>query len=53
MGIGRSCLVAASLLKLWGLSTEEAWARVERARGRPVPDTPEQRAFVDRLPHRL
>jgi protein-tyrosine phosphatase len=49
MGIGRSCLVAASLLRLGGVASEEAWRRVEAARGCAVPDTVEQRAWVDGL----
>jgi protein-tyrosine phosphatase len=49
MGIGRSCLVAASLLRLGGVASEEAWRQVEAARGCAVPDTAEQRAWVDGL----
>jgi protein-tyrosine phosphatase len=48
-GIGRSGLVCASLLVLGGAHPAEAWDAVERARGTPVPDTPEQRAWVDDL----
>jgi protein-tyrosine phosphatase len=45
--IGRSSLVAASLLVRSGISTTEAWHRVEIARGLSVPDTKEQREWVD------
>ncbi len=38
-GIGRSCLVMASLLCAEGLSAEEAFRRLSVARGLPVPDT--------------
>ncbi|MFP2904731.1 dual specificity protein phosphatase family protein [Pyxidicoccus sp. 3LFB2] len=49
MGIGRSCLFAASLLRLSGMTSEQAWRKVEEARGCSVPDTLEQRALTDRL----
>ena len=45
-GIGRSALVAASLLVLTGLETDAAFERVSAARGCPVPETEEQRHFV-------
>lgn len=45
-GIGRAALVAASVLTSIGEDPERAYARVERARGRPVPDTDEQRMWV-------
>ena len=48
-GIGRSSLLAATLLVLTGMDFEEAWRRVEAARGCPVPDTAEQKAWVDRF----
>lgn len=51
MGIGRSCLFAASLLRLSGVPSEQAWRRVEEARGRPVPDTPEQREWPNSIVH--
>ncbi|MCU7820946.1 tyrosine protein phosphatase [Kitasatospora sp. DSM 101779] len=44
-GIGRSSLLAVSLLVLGGTPPETAWAAVRRARGLTVPDTPEQRAW--------
>jgi protein-tyrosine phosphatase len=47
--IGRSSLIAASLLILAGLSAKAAWERVESARGCSVPDTAEQKAWVERF----
>jgi protein-tyrosine phosphatase len=48
-GIGRSGLVAASLLSLSGIDPETAFQRVSAARGLPVPETPEQKIWVTRL----
>jgi protein-tyrosine phosphatase len=48
-GIGRSGLVAASLLSLSGIDPETAFQRVSAARGLPVPETPEQKRWVTRL----
>lgn len=48
-GIGRSSLMAACVLLLGGTCADEAFRRIEEARGRPVPDTPEQREWVFRL----
>jgi protein-tyrosine phosphatase len=45
-GVGRSALVAVSVLAALGDSPEGAFERVAAARGRPVPDTVEQRAWV-------
>ena len=45
-GIGRSSVVAAAVLVAEGASPEEAWSRLAAARGFPVPETDEQRAFV-------
>ncbi len=45
-GIGRSGLIAASLLVGAGGEPTEAFARVAAGRGTPVPDTPEQREWV-------
>jgi len=47
MGIGRTSLVAAGLLIREGTSAEDAWSAISRARGMEVPDTPEQRAWVE------
>lgn len=48
-GIGRSSLVAACVLSWLGVMPERAFERVANARGRPVPDTPEQREWVLRF----
>ena len=45
-GIGRSSLVAACVLVTSGESTETAFQQISMARGRPVPDTSEQRNWV-------
>ncbi len=45
-GIGRSSMTVVALLALGGIPVGEAFARVIRARGRHVPDTPEQRAWI-------
>jgi protein-tyrosine phosphatase len=45
-GIGRSSLVAAAVLVAEGVDPDDAWRLIGDARGRAVPDTPEQRAFV-------
>ncbi|HXJ11016.1 MAG TPA: dual specificity protein phosphatase family protein [Candidatus Limnocylindrales bacterium] len=45
-GIGRSSLIAACLLIRRGFLAEEAFCKIEEARGLPVPDTPEQRAWI-------
>src|SRR5207248_2187949 len=46
-GIGRAGLVAAGVLVAAGLDPGEAVARVSAARGRPVPETPAQRRWLD------
>lgn len=46
-GIGRAALVAVAVLVRLGASVEEAVERVGAARGRPVPETPEQRLWLD------
>ncbi|MFJ5925009.1 tyrosine protein phosphatase [Kitasatospora sp. NPDC092948] len=48
-GIGRSSLLAASVLILDGMPADTAWERLARARGLSVPDTAEQRAWTDVL----
>ena len=45
-GIGRSSLIAACVLVLSGVDVDEAFARIEKARGCFVPDTREQREWV-------
>lgn len=46
MGIGRAAIIAAVLMRELGVVGGDALARIERARGRPVPDTDAQRAWV-------
>ncbi len=46
-GVGRSGLVAACLLVARGLSPEAAVKKVSNARGLPVPETTEQRNWVN------
>lgn len=48
-GLGRSPMLAAATLVLSGEETETAWRIVAAARRRPVPETPEQRAWIERL----
>lgn len=45
-GIGRASLIAASALAATGEDSDRAFSRIARARGRPVPDTDEQREWV-------
>ena len=51
--IGRSSLVAASLMTLFGLSPDEAFQRLSSVRGLPVPETPEQREWVENFAKKL
>ena len=46
-GIGRSALIAACLLVLSGLDPEMAFRRVSAARGCTVPETSDQRLWVE------
>ena len=48
-GIGRAGLIAASLLIARGLQAADALERISLARGVGVPETAEQRAWVDAL----
>ena len=52
-GIGRAGLIAASLLVARGLQPADAFERISLARGVPVPETAEQRAWVEALAHEL
>src|SRR5215467_12015677 len=52
-GIGRSSMIAACALIRTGLSVELAFRMIEKARGCSVPDTPEQREWVERYSTRL
>jgi protein-tyrosine phosphatase len=47
MGIGRSSLVVAGVLIAQGMPPSDAWARISDARGLAVPDTPEQRHWLE------
>ena len=53
MGIGRSSLVAASLLVKSGLSARDAFDCISRARGIDVPDTNDQIEWVESMIGRL
>ena len=48
-GIGRSSMIVAAVLTRNGLSATEAFSAIEAARGASVPDTAEQRAWVERF----
>lgn len=47
-GIGRSSTIVAFVLIAGGLSAESAFHEIENTRGCSVPDTPEQRQWVER-----
>jgi protein-tyrosine phosphatase len=47
-GIGRSSMIVASALIRLGLSAESAFRSIEESRGCPVPDTDEQKRWVER-----
>jgi len=53
MGIGRSALVAASLLVITGMTTDNAFEHVAEARGFSVPDTDDQKEWVLRFENYL
>ena len=46
-GIGRSGLIAACLLVSSGVRADAAFSRLKEARGLPIPETDEQRTWVD------
>jgi protein-tyrosine phosphatase len=46
MGIGRSALIIACVLKSQGIRVDRAFAMISRARGFSVPDTEEQKEWV-------
>ncbi|MGH6852540.1 MAG: hypothetical protein ACREDJ_04940 [Methylocella sp.] len=48
-GIGRSSLIAACVLVLLGMAPGTAYCLIGKARGLKVPDTEEQRAWVERF----
>jgi protein tyrosine phosphatase (PTP) superfamily phosphohydrolase (DUF442 family) len=45
-GLGRAPLVAAAAPVRQGVSPADVWARIEEARGQPVPETDEQRDWL-------
>jgi protein-tyrosine phosphatase len=47
--IGRAGLMVAGTLLRLGVPEETAWQRASTARGRPVPDTDEQRAWLSQV----
>lgn len=49
-GIGRSGLIAAGVLVMAGVPAEGALQIVSGARGLTIPETPEQRRWIERLP---
>jgi protein-tyrosine phosphatase len=48
-GIGRSALVAAGVLMVAGASPVSALETIQAARGVPVPETPQQQAWIETL----
>jgi protein-tyrosine phosphatase len=46
-GVGRSGMMAACLLVMRGRDPQSAVDEIERARGTPVPETDEQRRWID------
>lgn len=48
-GLGRSPLVAAAVLVRTGITASGAWEAIARARGRPVPETEQQRQWLARF----
>ena len=52
-GIGRSGLVASGVLVNSGIKADEAMRIVSSARGISVPETPEQRRWIEKLPSRV
>jgi len=52
-GIGRSGLIASGVLMNSGIKPDEAMQIVSSARGISVPETPEQRRWIEKLPSRV
>jgi protein-tyrosine phosphatase len=46
-GLGRAPMVAAATLVATGMDADDAWEAVARGRGQPVPETEEQRDWLD------
>ena len=51
--VGRSSLLAASLMTLFGMNPDVAFQRLSLARGLPVPETNKQREWVERFAEAL
>ena len=47
MGIGRSALIAGSVLVAIGHDSKLAWSIIEKSRGVAVPDTPSQKVWLE------
>lgn len=47
--IGRASVLLATIMRLEGVSADEAFDRISAARGVHVPDTPKQEDWVERL----
>jgi len=52
-GVGRAGMVAASLLVLEGAQPQAAIEQVSKARGVPIPETPDQERWIYGLPARV
>ena len=52
-GIGRSGLIAAGILATSGMQPNQAMEIVSAARGISIPETPDQRLWVQQLPTKL
>jgi protein-tyrosine phosphatase len=52
IGIGRSALIAACLFKAQGIGVDDAFAMIGQTRGFSVPDTDEQREWVEEFGRR-
>lgn len=50
-GAGRAPTLAGAVLVLGGMTPADACARISAARGRPVPETSAQRAFIHSVSH--
>jgi protein-tyrosine phosphatase len=48
-GVGRAAMMAAAILVTDGATVDDAFDRIAKARGCPVPDTPEQRQWLARF----
>jgi protein-tyrosine phosphatase len=49
-GIGRCSMLAGATLVRLGVTPAQAWRMVREARGLPVPDNPDQEAWLYRIP---